>query len=1156
MLFATSCSDEELTYESASKQNVSFKIQVEGADVGSRTIADGTNDITIGKGQMVNKLFYAVYETGSTECLMEGEADVNNGLATVVIPLVNGLHFDLVFLAYNNENNIFGIPKTLTFSNGLCADVDLENLTLRSDLKANQEAYDAFYHMESNYVTNTNSTSPVTLRRMLAQLNVATTDNDLSQAKQLKADITHTAIELSGVPNEFNARTGVASGETTVSYGVSDILKCSTKPQEQVHENEQLKVNIDGVDKNFNYLAMAYVLANKDESSLHDTKVSFYRTKDSNVELVHTRTIPTLPIQRQFRTNVTGNVLTQQEAFNISLDVDFGNKNESVGDVVVAGNLADLQAAINNAQPGVPVEIQLGADIILGSRSSRATDAFTSGIIIPADKNIIFDLNNFTLSYTSGVIHEAMITNNGTLTIKNGTVTYNYTGETDTSYGKGNYAINNAGTLVIDANINAVAGSEGMKFSHAFYAINTSGKTTINGGKIHNKTNYAIRQWVSNETNSSDITVNGGEIEGLRAIWIQLPSKDTSKAPKGNLTVNGGKLTGTAIDGTQDSGNVLAIYATSEGNQMKNVEININGGDIYGDLHLTGGRKGAKVDVEKVTITGGTFHNHDYEGADMYNVKSWADDALAAEAITITGGNFSSLYPLCYMGEEESASIKLSKSIELSEGQSIPVSAKVTLDLNGKTITGTDNATSSFGLINLAPGSNLTIKSTTAEGKITLSATNNRVFNAYSSVVSNQRATLTVGANVVIEHLGGTDMAYGIDNLTNTSAEHAKTTIDGATIKSTYRAIRQFLNSSAAGVNNELYVKSGIIEGDNKSIWMQDTNASANPGKLVVDANAQLKGDVWLSVAEGSTEWPVEISIAMAALQGDSKVLTNEFVPENLIIAEKNGIYTITSKPVVATIGGESYYSFDDAVDAAIKNDITEIVLAEGEYKLPSKEETAKLTIKGTKETVIDVTLGSYWDNATLTIEGVTIKTNTGYANGNGSDYAALYSKNVTYTNVTFVGPMRVGRDGAKFINCTFTELGNDYVWTYGNDVTFEGCTFNTDGKAILIYSDGGNEVSQVSVKNCKFNATTGAKAGAIANQNCAAIEIHNYGNGVNLTTSGNTVDNQNFSGEWRIKTYETGRTQVFVNGTEYTTIALDGKTMTIDANKNVTINE
>ena len=256
---------------------------------------------------------------------------------------------------------------------------------------------------------------------------------------------------------------------------------------------------------------------------------------------------------------------------------------------------------------------------------------------------------------------------------------------------------------------------------------------------------------------------------------------------------------------------------------------------------------------------------------------------------------------------------------------------------------------------------------------------------------------------------------------------------------------------------------------------------------------------------------------------------------------------------------GSFTYTFPKTVDtnAGLSKALAEggtITLAAGEYKMPSNDSsTADLTIVGTKDTVVDVTLGAYMENANVTFKGVTIKTGTGMANGNGSDYAALYTPNVTYIDCTFEGPMRVGRDGAKFINCTFNSLGNDYVWTYGNDVTFEGCTFNSNGKAILIYSDGGSEVSKVTVKNCTFNATQGAKAGAINNQNCAAIEIHNYGNGVDLVTEGNTYDS-NFSGEWRIKTYESGKPAIIVNGTTYTQIAVDGKLMTIDAEKNVTV--
>lgn len=223
------------------------------------------------------------------------------------------------------------------------------------------------------------------------------------------------------------------------------------------------------------------------------------------------------------------------------------------------------------------------------------------------------------------------------------------------------------------------------------------------------------------------------------------------------------------------------------------------------------------------------------------------------------------------------------------------------------------------------------------------------------------------------------------------------------------------------------------------------------------------------------------------------------------------------------------------------------------EYVMPSISGKKTVYITGSKDAVLDITNGAYMEQSNVKIEGVTIKGSTGKVNGNGSDYAALYSPNVTYVNCTFDGPFRIGRDGATFKNCTFKNLGNDYVWTYGNDCTFENCTFETEGKAILIYSDGGNEVSKVNVTGCTFKATKGAKAGAIANQNCAAIEIDNYGCGVVLTTSGNTVD-EDFSGEWRIKTYSEAKASVTVNDAEYKSIALDGKTMTIDADKNVTV--
>ena len=249
---------------------------------------------------------------------------------------------------------------------------------------------------------------------------------------------------------------------------------------------------------------------------------------------------------------------------------------------------------------------------------------------------------------------------------------------------------------------------------------------------------------------------------------------------------------------------------------------------------------------------------------------------------------------------------------------------------------------------------------------------------------------------------------------------------------------------------------------------------------------------------------------------------------------------------------GEFKYTFPKTVDGQTELN-TEIgkggtfTLTDGNYTLPAASNTT-VAINGTKDTVITVNKPNF-SGSDVTLNGVTVK-GSGYATG------IQHVNTVTYNDATIIGEMCLYGEKVVFNNCTF-ELNGQYVWTYGaKEVEFNNCTFNTTGKAILVYNEGAGG-STVTVKGCTFNATAGAKAGAIANQNCAAIEIDNFqssGTGAAHTviTEGNTYDS-NFSGEWRIKNFVSGNA-ITVNGTEYTQIAVDGSLMTIDANKNVTV--
>ena len=140
----------------------------------------------------------------------------------------------------------------------------------------------------------------------------------------------------------------------------------------------------------------------------------------------------------------------------------------------------------------------------------------------------------------------------------------------------------------------------------------------------------------------------------------------------------------------------------------------------------------------------------------------------------------------------------------------------------------------------------------------------------------------------------------------------------------------------------------------------------------------------------------------------------------------------------------------------------------------------------------------NYQRGSTFTFENLTIQA--------GEDnFDGIVCNELTFKDCTIKGKLTLyGK--ATFINCVFDNtMANQYsIWTWGGtDVTFEKCTFNTNGKAILLYggADGGNPTNLV-VNNCIFNDRNNGSAGK------AAIEIGNdYNATYTLTVKNATVN-------------------------------------------------
>ena len=140
----------------------------------------------------------------------------------------------------------------------------------------------------------------------------------------------------------------------------------------------------------------------------------------------------------------------------------------------------------------------------------------------------------------------------------------------------------------------------------------------------------------------------------------------------------------------------------------------------------------------------------------------------------------------------------------------------------------------------------------------------------------------------------------------------------------------------------------------------------------------------------------------------------------------------------------------------------------------------------------------NYQRGSTFTFENLNIQAGEGNFDG-------IVCDEVTYKNCTIKGKLTLyGK--ATFINCTFeNDMANQYsIWTWGGtDVKFEGCTFNTNGKAILLYGQATeSKPTNLVVNNCIFNDRNNGTAGK------AAIEIGNdYNATYTLTVNSATVN-------------------------------------------------
>lgn len=758
----------------------------------------------------------------------------------------------------------------------------------------------------------------------------------------------------------------------------------------------------------------------------------------------------------------------------------------STEDATPVANVAGVE--YKTLEEAFTAAIELGGEQTI---SMTASAVVNSPITVPAENNITLILNGNTATYAKDTMGEAMITNKGTLTILGGTIDYNYTGVADTSYGKGNYTISNVGTLVVGEG--AVVKNSTQALSHAYYAIdnnsiNSVATLTINGGQVINTNNYAVRQ--IGGKNKNTVTVNSGKIEGTRAIWIQLPGSNTADAPEVELTVKDGELIGTNVDSTD---NQLAIYSYSYGNDMKNVKINIEGGDFTGDVALTGGKN--KTNIETLTISGGSFVGRWGE------VYSYGDEAKAVEAITISGGSFKT------NTEVNKFLVDNLKTAWNETTEMYDVVPNVVANVNG-----TDYLTMQEAIDATPAGETLTLigeptedtaitigKDIIIDGTKVASASLKRMGLAKSATVP---TTITSSASRVIR-ITASDIEVKLVNvnLVSTAKREGTNDIRGISIDPECKNVKLTLDNVsvsfdpaygtdwAYGVNvtgvasegHTININGGYYEGANNiNVWGNNHTVNVNGATL---ANLYVSGQ-YVGVGVKLNGTGIVATIDNVTFTGDTGALLWEEDSDEAYFG-KNTI----------TVDGVRQVNADAQLEAALKNwDVENVkinILKDVNFQVgnPVKvggASTKEVNIEGNNNKLTLAT--SYWshigttnDDAKLVFNNITLTSSQ--TSGTWDSYDLAINSNAELNNVKVLKALALDGVNKEFVlnNVTITESHDYYaMWiaASGSKVAIDGLTIESAGRGIKIddqYCNESTALVELDIKNATF--TTAKKA-------------------------------------------------------------------------------
>ncbi|MCC8113378.1 MAG: hypothetical protein LIP03_05160 [Bacteroidales bacterium] len=366
MLLA-SCSDEIRTGVANSGQEVQVTFS---ASLPEQMLSRATN---VSDGTTADQLQYTVFKGSDVVTSGSVTSAFPNSSRTqsVSLPLITGETYSIVFWADNASS-------PYVYNDGV---VTIEDY---SKVNANDENADAFFGQELDYTVIGAASKTVTLTRPFAQINFGTTKADYEAALKSGLDVSESAVAIkTQTYKTLNLLDGSVDGETDEVVYASHATPTDTDDPFSLTPDTRAALTVEGTD--YVYVGYAYVLTQPVDKSENLNEVTL--TPAATTESI--RTYTNVPVKRNYRTNIIGNLFTSSVDWIVKIDQNY------VDDINVEIWDGSIQQP---AISGTTVQISNAAELAwLADYVNNATEKVSRAEEIP------FDFSGYTVELTDDI---------------------------------------------------------------------------------------------------------------------------------------------------------------------------------------------------------------------------------------------------------------------------------------------------------------------------------------------------------------------------------------------------------------------------------------------------------------------------------------------------------------------------------------------------------------------------------------------------------------------------------------------------------------------------------------------------------------------------------------------------------------------------------